>query len=43
MWGAPGTGKTTVILAAVRDALAHGRSVLVASHTHVAVDNVLEA
>ncbi|HEY3865341.1 MAG TPA: AAA domain-containing protein [Solirubrobacteraceae bacterium] len=42
VWGPPGTGKTTVILLAVRDALAHGRSVLVASHTHVAVDNVLE-
>ncbi|MGD0453055.1 MAG: AAA domain-containing protein [Solirubrobacteraceae bacterium] len=42
VWGPPGTGKTTVILSAVRDALAHGRSVLVASHTHGAVDNVLE-
>jgi hypothetical protein len=42
VWGPPGTGKTTVVLSAVRDALAHGRSVLVASHTHVAVDNVLE-
>jgi hypothetical protein len=42
VWGPPGTGKTTVILEAVRDALAHGRSVLLASHTHVAVDNVLE-
>jgi RecA/RadA recombinase len=42
VWGPPGTGKTTVILQAVKDALARGRSVLVASHTHVAVDNVLE-
>jgi hypothetical protein len=42
VWGPPGTGKTTVILEAVKDALTHGRSVLVASHTHVAVDNVLE-
>jgi hypothetical protein len=42
VWGPPGTGKTTVILEAVRDALTHGRSVLLASHTHVAVDNVLE-
>jgi RecA/RadA recombinase len=42
VWGPPGTGKTTVILSAVSDALAHGRSVLVASHTHVAVDNMLE-
>jgi RecA/RadA recombinase len=42
VWGPPGTGKTTVIAQAVRDALAHGRTVLIASHTHVAVDNVLE-
>lgn len=43
VWGPPGTGKTTVITGAVRDALRHGRSVLLSSHTHVAVDNVLEA
>jgi AAA domain len=42
VWGPPGTGKTTVITAAVHDALTNGRSVLLASHTHVAVDNVLE-
>ena len=42
VWGPPGTGKTKVITAAVRDAIEHGRSVLIASHTHVAVDNVLE-
>jgi AAA domain len=42
VWGPPGTGKTTVITAAVADALENGRSVLIASHTHVAVDNVLE-
>jgi AAA domain len=42
VWGPPGTGKTTVITAAVRDALRNARSVLIASHTHVAVDNVLE-
>jgi hypothetical protein len=42
VWGPPGTGKTKVITEAVRDALDHGRSVLIASHTHVAVDNVLE-
>ncbi|SDJ30664.1 AAA domain-containing protein [Rhodococcus triatomae] len=41
VWGPPGTGKTKVIVAAVSDALAHGRSVLIASHTHVAVDNVV--
>lgn len=42
VWGPPGTGKTQVITAAVKDALVKGRSVLIASHTHVAVDNVLE-
>lgn len=42
IWGPPGTGKTKVISAAVADALQHRRSVLVTSHTHIAVDNVLE-
>lgn len=42
VWGPPGTGKTKVITEAVRDAMAHDRTVLIASHTHVAVDNVLE-
>ncbi|MET7767457.1 AAA domain-containing protein [Nocardia sp. NPDC005366] len=42
VWGPPGTGKTTVIVKAVADALANGRSVLIASHTHVAVDNVVK-
>jgi hypothetical protein len=42
IWGPPGTGKTTVITAAVRHALASEQTVLIASHTHVAVDNVLE-
>ncbi|HXE43821.1 MAG TPA: AAA domain-containing protein [Conexibacter sp.] len=42
VWGPPGTGKTTVITEAVRRILAEGLTVLIASHTHVAVDNVLE-
>ncbi|MEU4341491.1 AAA domain-containing protein [Nocardia sp. NPDC023852] len=42
VWGPPGTGKTTVIVKAVEEALAMGRSVLIASHTHVAVDNVVK-
>ncbi|MDR6866290.1 RecA/RadA recombinase [Microbacterium resistens] len=41
VWGPPGTGKTTVITSAVVDALRADRSVLIASHTNVAVDNVL--
>ena len=43
VWGPPGTGKTTVITSAVVDAFKHGRSVLITSHTNVAVDNVLES
>ncbi|WP_249357990.1 DEAD/DEAH box helicase [Nocardia cyriacigeorgica] len=42
VWGPPGTGKTTVIVRAVARALEAGRSVLIASHTHVAVDNVVK-
>ena len=42
VWGPPGTGKTTVITSAVHKALAEAKSVLVTSHTHVAVDNVLQ-
>ncbi|QZY51354.1 AAA domain-containing protein [Leucobacter tenebrionis] len=43
VWGPPGTGKTTVITSAVHRALALGQSVLVTSHTNVAVDNVLKS
>lgn len=42
LWGPPGTGKTTVIVGAVREALRRGWTVLIASHTHVAVDNVVK-
>lgn len=42
VWGPPGTGKTKVIVQAVNNALSSGRSVLIASHTHVAVDNVVK-
>lgn len=42
IWGPPGTGKTKVISAAVADAIRSKRKVLVTSHTHVAVDNVLQ-
>lgn len=40
--GPPGSGKTTVITAIIRRALARGDRVLVVSPTHVAVDNVVE-
>ncbi len=39
--GPPGTGKTTVIATLVRNLLKQGKSVLVASHTHIAIDNAL--
>ena len=40
--GPPGTGKTTVIAEVVEQLIAKGEKVLVASQTHIAVDNVLE-
>ncbi|KAJ2800951.1 DNA replication endonuclease-helicase Dna2 [Coemansia guatemalensis] len=39
--GMPGTGKTTTIAALVRVLAALGKSVLLASYTHAAVDNIL--
>lgn len=39
--GMPGTGKTTVIAFLIRALLSRGCSVLLSSHTHTAVDNVL--
>jgi len=40
--GPPGTGKTTVIAEVVEQLINKGEKVLVASQTHIAVDNVLE-
>ncbi|GAA0489790.1 hypothetical protein Ade02nite_24770 [Paractinoplanes deccanensis] len=40
--GPPGTGKTRTITAVVRACAARGQRVLVTSHTHTAVDNVLQ-
>ncbi len=40
--GPPGTGKTYVISEAVVQLLKRGRSILITSHTNVAVDNALE-
>ncbi len=42
MEGPPGSGKTTVIRELVRQLAARGERVLLASNTHVAVDNVVE-
>jgi hypothetical protein len=40
--GPPGAGKTTTIVEVVKSSVALGRRVLITSHTHRAVDNVLE-
>ena len=40
--GPPGAGKTTTITEVVKASVALGRRVLITSHTHRAVDNVLE-
>ena len=39
--GMPGTGKTSMIVEAVRALVARGRRVLVSSYTNSAVDNIL--
>lgn len=39
--GMPGTGKTSTVAALIRLLVLMGRSVLVTSHTHTAVDNLL--
>ncbi|KAF7984152.1 hypothetical protein HWV62_16810 [Athelia sp. TMB] len=39
--GMPGTGKTTVIVTLIRILVGMGQTVLLASHTHSAVDNIL--
>jgi AAA domain/PLD-like domain len=41
VWGPPGTGKTTVIVLALQDIIASGKSVLLVSGTNIAVDNAL--
>jgi AAA domain/PLD-like domain len=41
VWGPPGTGKTTVIVTALQDIIASGKTVLLVSGTNIAVDNAL--
>jgi hypothetical protein len=42
IWGPPGTGKSTVISYLVSEFLLRNKSVLLTSHTNIAVDNALE-
>ena len=42
IWGPPGTGKTTVIGQIIYELYKHGRSVLLVSHTNMAVDGAIE-
>lgn len=39
--GMPGTGKTTIIAALIREFVARGKTVLLSSYTHSAVDTIL--
>ncbi|KAF9479182.1 Dna2-domain-containing protein [Pholiota conissans] len=39
--GMPGTGKTTVVAALIRELVARGKTVLLSSYTHSAVDTIL--
>jgi len=41
VWGPPGTGKTTVIVTALQDIIASGKSALLVSGTNIAVDNAV--
>ena len=42
IWGPPGTGKTTVIGKIVDEIFDKGRSILIVSHTNIAVDGAIE-
>ena len=42
IWGPPGTGKTTVIGTIIKNLYKNKRSVLVVSHTNIAVDGAIE-
>jgi DNA polymerase III delta prime subunit len=40
--GPPGTGKTTVIARFLQEAARRGKTVLLSSHTHIAIDNAMQ-
>ena len=42
IWGPPGTGKTSVIGQIIMELFRHDRSVLIVSHTNIAVDGAIE-
>ena len=42
IWGPPGTGKTTTLSYLVHELLLRDKSILLVSHTNVAIDNALE-
>lgn len=42
IWGPPGTGKTHTLAALAHTLLSHGKSILIVSHTNIAVDNAIE-
>jgi superfamily I DNA and/or RNA helicase len=42
VWGPPGTGKTTTLSYLINELLLRGKSILLISHTNVAIDNALE-
>lgn len=42
IWGPPGTGKTTTLSYLAHELLSRDKSILVVSHTNVAIDNALE-
>ncbi len=43
IWGPPGTGKTYTMSSIAIDALKHGKTVLIVSHSNISVDGVIKA
>jgi len=42
IWGPPGTGKTYVLAQIIEELILRGKTILLVSHTNIAVDNALE-